>query len=254
MAWLGEELPEKEQDGHTPFSPRCLKDMVEERLFAHRRGPVHAARSGVHGYDSLYFEGAGGKSLGHHGYSKDHRPDLRQIILALLLDGDGRPVCSGDVAGQYRRRDDADPGDRPARAGASILRGCCVVADRGMISAETMAELEARRLLYILGVRERTDKLVRDLVLEDRAPFVPLTMKKRAQGGRLRGQDGHAGRTPLHCLPQPSKGTEGCRRSNEAKPALVNHYRGLDPCNCFNPGIGRTTKLMHWRGSALRSN
>ena len=40
----------------------------------------------------------------------------------------------------------------------------------------------------------------------------------------------------------------------EAKPALVNHYRGLDPCNCFNPGIGRTTKLMHWRGSALRSN
>jgi D-lactate dehydrogenase len=40
----------------------------------------------------------------------------------------------------------------------------------------------------------------------------------------------------------------------EAKPALVNHYRGLDPCNCFNPGIGRTTKLMHWRGSALRPN
>lgn len=34
-----------------------------------------------------------------------------------------------------------------------------------MISAETMAEFEARRLLhilgYILGVRERTDKLVR---------------------------------------------------------------------------------------------
>jgi len=32
-----------------------------------------------------------------------------------------------------------------------------------MISAETLAELEARRLLYILGVRERTDKLVREL-------------------------------------------------------------------------------------------
>jgi D-lactate dehydrogenase len=40
----------------------------------------------------------------------------------------------------------------------------------------------------------------------------------------------------------------------EAKPALVNHYRGLDPCNCFNPGIGRTTKLAHWRGSALRAD
>jgi hypothetical protein len=26
---------------------------------------------------SLYFEGAGGPTLGQHGYSKDHRPDLR---------------------------------------------------------------------------------------------------------------------------------------------------------------------------------
>ena len=34
MAWLGEELPENEQDGRTPFAPRCLKDVVEERLFA----------------------------------------------------------------------------------------------------------------------------------------------------------------------------------------------------------------------------
>ena len=57
----------------------------------------------------------------------------------------------------------------------------CVVADRGMISAETMAELEARRLLYILGVRERSDKLVRELVLDDPAPFVPLAMKKRGK-------------------------------------------------------------------------
>ena len=37
MAWLGEELPAKEQDGRAPFAPRCLKNVVEERLFAHRR-------------------------------------------------------------------------------------------------------------------------------------------------------------------------------------------------------------------------
>jgi len=57
----------------------------------------------------------------------------------------------------------------------------CVVADRGMISAETVAGLEARRLLYILGVRERSDKLVRELVLEDAAPFVPLAINKRGR-------------------------------------------------------------------------
>ena len=32
-----------------------------------------------------------------------------------------------------------------------------------------------------------------------------------------------------------------------AKPDLVAHYRALDPCNAFNPGIGRTTKCEHWR-------
>jgi transposase len=57
----------------------------------------------------------------------------------------------------------------------------CVIADRGMITAETVAELEARRLLYILGVRERSDKLVRELVLGGPAPFVPLVMTKRGK-------------------------------------------------------------------------
>src|ERR1700693_5985249 len=38
MGWLGEELPAAEQDGRTPFAARCLKDLVEERLVAHRRG------------------------------------------------------------------------------------------------------------------------------------------------------------------------------------------------------------------------
>jgi hypothetical protein len=34
MAWLGEELPDEEQDGRTAFAPRCLKDIVEGRLLA----------------------------------------------------------------------------------------------------------------------------------------------------------------------------------------------------------------------------
>jgi FAD/FMN-containing dehydrogenase len=31
-----------------------------------------------------------------------------------------------------------------------------------------------------------------------------------------------------------------------AKPALLNHYRSLDPSNSFNPGIGHTSKHAHW--------
>lgn len=32
----------------------------------------------------------------------------------------------------------------------------------------------------------------------------------------------------------------------QAKPALAAHYRALDPCNCFNPGIGGTAKRACW--------
>jgi len=180
MAWLGEELPAKDQDGHTPFAPRCLKDAVEERLFAYRRDLFTRLDLVFMDTTSLYFEGAGGQTLGRHGYSKDHRPDLRQMILAVLIDGDGRPVCSEMWPGNTADVTTLIPVTDRLRRRFDIAR-VCVVADRGMISAETLAELEARRLLYILGVRERTDKLVRELVLDDAAPFVPLMMRKRGK-------------------------------------------------------------------------
>jgi hypothetical protein len=32
-----------------------------------------------------------------------------------------------------------------------------------------------------------------------------------------------------------------------AKPEMQSFFRGLDPCNAFNPGIGQTSKCGHWR-------
>ncbi len=37
-----------------------------------------------------------------------------------------------------------------------------------------------------------------------------------------------------------------------AKSALINHYKNLDPWNCFNPGIGRTSKRTRWRDDRHR--
>src|SRR3974377_1983286 len=151
MAWLGEELPAKEQDGRTPFAPRCLKDVVEERLLAHRGDLFLALALVFMDTTSLYFEGAGGQTLGRHGYSKDHRPDLRQMILAVVIDGDGRPVCSERWPGNTADVTTLIPVIDRLRTRFAIAR-VCIIADRGMISAETVAELEARRLMYILGV------------------------------------------------------------------------------------------------------
>jgi len=177
MAWLGEELPETQQAGATPFAPRCVKDVLEEELFACRRDLLTTLDVVFMDTTSLYFEGAGGERLGRRGFSKDHRPDLNQMILAALVDGDGRPVCTEMWPGNTADVNGLIPAVDRLQRRFSINR-VCVVADRGMISAETIAELEARRLLYVLGVRERSDKLVRELVLDDPAPFVPFVLMK----------------------------------------------------------------------------
>jgi hypothetical protein len=178
MAWLGEELPAREQDARTPFAPRCTKDLVEERLFAHRRDLFSRLDLVFMDTTSLSFEGAGGQTLGRHGHSKDHRPDLPQMILAVLIDGDGRPVCSELWPGNVADITGLIPVIDRLRERFAIGR-ICVVADRGMLSAATIAELEARKLLYLLGTRERTDKVVRDVVLADSEPGVPLTLTRR---------------------------------------------------------------------------
>ena len=178
MAWLGEEQGEDQQDAATPFAPRCQKDVVEEELFARRRDLFSKLDLVFMDTTSLYFEGEGGQTLGQRGFSKDRRPDLNQMILAVLLDGDGRPVCTEMWPGNTADVGSLAPVVDRLRKRFSIDR-VCIVADRGMISAETIAELEARGLFYILGVRERSDKRVRELVLDDPAPFIPLTIAKR---------------------------------------------------------------------------
>ena len=68
----------------------------------------------------------------------------------------------------------------------------CVIADRGMISPErfitrsAMQGLEERKLDYILGARERTDPLIREVVLEDKTPFTPLNITKAKGKAALR--------------------------------------------------------------------
>src|SRR3954464_5340647 len=122
---------------------------------------------------SLYFEGEGGATLGERGHSKDYRPQLNQMILGVIIDQQGRPVCSEMWPGNVADVTTLVPVIDRLRGRFGIGR-VCVVADRGMICAETIAALEARGLEYVLGARERTDSLVRTVVLADKKPFTPL--------------------------------------------------------------------------------
>jgi len=176
MAWLGEEMEEKSEDA---LAPRCVKDVIEEKLFDKRRDLFTDLSAVFMDTTSLSFYGEGGETLGERGYSKDYRPDLKQMILALIVDGNGRPICTEMWPGNTADVTTLLPVIDRLRQRFSIGR-VCVVADRGMISTATIEGLEARGLEYILGARERSDAIVRKIVLENDALFVPLLLERKA--------------------------------------------------------------------------
>ena len=155
MAWLGEPLDKDQQDGATPFAPRTNKDLIEEDLFAQRKDLFSDLDIVFFDTTSIYFEGEGGETLGQRGHSKDHRPDLKQMVVGMVLDRGGNPICSELWPGNTADVKSLVPiVDRlKTRFGIGSV---CIVADRGMISAETLAEVEQREWKYILGVRMRS--------------------------------------------------------------------------------------------------
>ena len=202
MAWLGEELDAAEggQAHATPFTPRCVKDQIEEALFARRRDLFSELSVVFMDTTSLSFEGAGGETLGQRGHSKDHWPDLMQLILCVVIDAEGRPVCTEIMPGNTADVRVLLPTVDRLRHRFAIGR-ICIVADRGMISAATIEGLEERGLEYILGARERTDRVVREVVLADDRAFTPLLVE-RANGAETQlsaKEVRHAGRRYVVC-------------------------------------------------------
>jgi hypothetical protein len=173
MAWLGVELPQDQQAGQTPFAPRCTKDRIEEALFEQRRDLFTDLQLVFFDTTSIHFEGEGGQEIGQRGYSKDHRPDLYQMVVGAVLDGQGRPLCCELWPGNTTDVTTLIPVVDRLRSRFGVQR-VCIVADRGMISQETITALEdsQRGWQYILGARMRSQNEVKEDVL--------------ARGGRYR--------------------------------------------------------------------
>jgi len=162
MAWLGEPL-EASADAQA-LSLRTRKDLIEEAVFDHRRDLFSEIALVFFDTTSIYFEGAGGESLGQNGHSKDHRPDLQQMVVGVVLDDAGRPLCSQMWPGNTTDVTTLVPVVDRLRTHFKVTH-VCIVADRGMISAATIEQIKARGWHYILGVRMRSAKEANEAVL-----------------------------------------------------------------------------------------
>jgi transposase len=151
MTFLGEQVDD--QKAATPFTARCNKDLIEESIFFDQRDLFSGLDLVFFDTTSIYFEGQGG-TIGKRGFSKDHRPDLNQMVVGAIIDDKGRPVCCEMWPGNTTDVKTLIPVTDRIRKRFGI-NSFCVVADRGMISADTVEELEGRHIAYILGTRMR---------------------------------------------------------------------------------------------------
>lgn len=159
MGWLGEPVGREAAAGL-----RTRKDVIEEALFARRRDLFTQLELVFFDTTSIYFEGEGGESLGQYGHSKDHRPDLKQMVVGVVLDNEGYPLCSELWPGNTTDVKSLVPVVNRLKNRFHVGE-VCIVADRGMISAETIEKIQARGWRYILGVRMRRTQEANAIVL-----------------------------------------------------------------------------------------
>jgi transposase len=137
---------------------RALDHLVVHKtaLEAHlsqRCGELFSVQNEVLLYDvtSTYFEGqADANPLAQRGYSRDHRPDCKQVCIALVVTFDGFPLGYEVFAGNTHdsRTLQTIVATMEARHG---MLGRVWIADRGMASAANLAWLRQTGRRYIIG-------------------------------------------------------------------------------------------------------
>ncbi|MFN2506896.1 MAG: IS1634 family transposase [Acidimicrobiales bacterium] len=167
--WLAEEVampvgfvaPELDQLYWALDQVEAAKSETETHLYARLTDLANLdLRLVCYDLTSTYFEGAVRPSKAFpsraFGYSRDHRSDRPQIVIGLLTTSDGIPIAHHVFAGNT-----ADvttlPGvlsDLKARFGVG---GICLVADRGLISAENVQTLETQGFSHVLATRLHRD-------------------------------------------------------------------------------------------------
>lgn len=113
---------------------------------------------------SIYFEGEGPEGLAQYGHSKEHRPDRKQMIVGVVMTKEGVPICCeywpGNMSDVKALLQIVE-----VLKGRFKIRRIILVCDKGMTSESNLEELKKKGIDFIVGVRLRNVKEVKDEVL-----------------------------------------------------------------------------------------
>ena len=104
---------------------------------------------------STYFEG---QCLlnpkAQRGYSRDQRPDCKQVVVGLVLDRDGFPKAHEVFSGNCQDRASLEPMLSQLEQRSGRHGGATVIVDRGMAYEENLAQIRARGHHYLVASRQ----------------------------------------------------------------------------------------------------
>ena len=154
---------------------RCLDRMLPhktalERHLKQRYGELFAAQFDVLLYDltSTYVEGLAEKNpMMRHGYSRDHRPDCKQMVIALIVNSEGFPFSYETFDGNRADVSTMETILRMVERKYGKARRIWVM-DRGIVSEENLAAIRKRGGQYLVGTpRSQMKQLEAELLKDD---------------------------------------------------------------------------------------
>ena len=154
---------------------RCLdrilphKTKLEQHL-KQRYGELFGAEFDVLLYDltSTYVEGAAEKNpMMRHGYSRDHRPDCEQMVIALIVNSEGFPFSYETFDGNRADVSTMETILRMVERKYGKARRIWVM-DRGTVSEENLAAIRKRGGQYLVGTpRSQMKQFAEELLKDD---------------------------------------------------------------------------------------
>lgn len=140
---------------------------IEDKIFNLRPFDLFNQKVNVVFYDTTSVKYYGAKQEGflEHGFSKDKRPDLVQLVIGLLVDSNGIPIAHKIFAGNTQDVSTVKPVLNEFKRRFKIDK-VIFIGDRGMSSKTNLEFIENELgLEYIIGSRMKSKKEVRREVL-----------------------------------------------------------------------------------------
>jgi transposase len=144
---------------------------------------------------SSYFEGNHCR-LGKHGYSRDHRRDLEQVVIGLLVTDEGLPIAHQVYTGN--RKDSTTLTDQISSLKKTFgIKKCVLVVDRGMVTEDNLVELTGEGYQYIVALRKRKQSLFQPILSDLSNRLQPIEGQKSLSGFETRLQEFGADRVVI---------------------------------------------------------